>query len=242
MSPLGLRVAGTPPGLVPLPAQLLACQPIPAVAPELAAALGLDPERHHAAGLVTCDQDDALYVALDQVTKVADVEVVFGRSTYAGARHASGPYSGEVLGIVAGAHPDHVGEALWALRELIAGIHFYTFAAPPGAPDRPAFFAHVIGETGRYLAPRAGLAPGAPMAYLIAPPLEAVLGLDAALKAARVRLAKLLPPPSETNFGGGYLAGDLADLEAAAVAFVEAIRGVVDSPLAGLRRPERLRR
>jgi ethanolamine utilization protein EutL len=68
------------------------------------------------------------------------------------------------------------------------------------------------------------------------------VGLDAALKAARVRLVKHFPPPTETNFGGGYLAGELADLEAAAVAFVEAIRAVDRTPLAALRRPERLRR
>ena len=66
--------------------------------------------------------------------------------------------------------------------------------------------------------------------------------VDAALKAADVRLAKHLPPPSETNFGGGYLVGDLAELEAAAVAFVDAIRVIAARPLEALRRPDRLRR
>jgi ethanolamine utilization protein EutL len=80
------------------------------------------------------------------------------------------------------------------------------------------------------------------MAYLIAPPLESVVALDAALKAADVRLAKYFGPPTETNFGGGYLVGELADVEAAARAFTEAIRGVVASPLAGLVRPQRERR
>ena len=59
------------------------------------------------------------------------------------------------------------------------------------------------------------------MAYLIAPPLESIVGLDAACKAANVRLAKWFGPPSETNFGGGYLVGDQTACEAAARAFAE---------------------
>jgi len=47
------------------------------------------------------------------------------------------------------------------------------------------------------------------MAYLIAPPLEAVVAVDAALKAAPVKLAKWIPPPSETNFAGAFLTGEL---------------------------------
>lgn len=236
---LGLTVEAVPPGLVPLPAKVLSVRRIDRIDAGLAAALGLDPIRHVAAGLVTCDQDDALYVALDHATKFAEVDVVFGRSFYAGAKHASGPYSGEVLGILAGADPETVAEGLWALHEgLRDSFLFHTFEGE----QQPAFFACVIAETGRYLAPQAGLEPGAPMAYLIAPPLESVVGVDAALKAADVRLAKHLPPPSETNFGGAWLAGDLPALEAATVAFVEAIREVSRRPLDALRRPARLRR
>jgi len=236
--PLGFTRRRVPEGLVPLPARILACRHIPRVHAALGAALGLDPVKHLSAGLITCDQDDAMYVALDHATKFADVDVVFGRSFYAGSRHASGPFSGEILGILAGAHPDHVAEALWALREGLRTIQFHTFAGE----QQPAFFAQVIAETGRYLAPQADLAPGEPMAYLIAPPMESVVGVDAALKAADVRLVKLLPPPSETNFGGAYLAGSLDQLEAAAEWFVEAIRELVRSPLGALRRPARERR
>ena len=239
MSPLGFTAHEPPADLVALPAKLLACQHIPDVAPSLGAALGLDPDRHRSAGLVTCTQDDALYVALDQVTKFADVDVVFAKSFYAGADHASGPYSGEILGILAGSHPDHIEEALWTLRELLTHIHFHTF---PGE-GRPAFFGHVVSETGTYLPTLAdGIAPGDPMAYLIAPPIEAMLGVDAALKAADVQLAQLIAPPSETNFGGAFLTGALHDLEAATAAFVDAIRDIVASPHRALRRPGHLRR
>jgi len=239
MTLLGLTTEAAPEGLVPLLPRVLACRQIDQVDAQLAAALGLDAGRHTSVGLVTCDQDDALYVALDHATKFANVDVVFGKSFYAGAKHASGPFSGEVLGILAGSDPDEVAEALWTLKEALRDqICFHTFAGE----NQPAFFAHVISETGRYLPPQAGIPVGAPLAYLIAPPLESILGVDAALKAADVKLVKHLPPPSETNFGGAYLSGDLPSVEAAAVAFVEAIRGVADAPLSSLRRPMRLRR
>jgi ethanolamine utilization protein EutL len=236
---MGLRVTTPPDGVVALPVKVLSCRQIDRVDHALQLALGLDPVRHVSAGLITCDQDDPMYVALDHATKFADVDVMFARSFYAGSKHASGPLSGEILGILAGPHPDEVAEGLHALlEELTTSICFHTFAGG----EKSAFFAHVITETGRYLAPQAGIEPGAPMAYLVAPPIETMVAVDAALKAANVRLAKLLPPPSETNFAGAYLTGELADVEAAAVAFAEAVRDVVERPLAAHRRPDRMRR
>jgi ethanolamine utilization protein EutL len=225
--------------LVPQRPKLLSVRQLEQVEPQLARALGLDPSRHVSAGLITCDQDDSLYAALDHATKYADVDVVYAKSFYAGSAHASGPLSGEILGVLAGPNPDEVAEGLWALREaLTSKIHFVTFEGTHG----PAFFPHVIPEAGRYLAPLANVPPGAPLAYLIAPPVEAMVGLDAALKVANVTLQKFFGPPTETNFGGGYLTGSLADVEAAARAFTEAIDAVVRSPLGGLVRPERERR
>jgi ethanolamine utilization protein EutL len=224
--------------LVPLRPKILACRQIDEVDAQLAKAIGLDADRHVSAGLITCDQDDAMYVALDHATKFAEVDVVYAKSFYAGAAHASGPLSGEILGIIAGPHPAEVAEGLWALRSaLLESICFYRFEGTEG----PAFFPHVIGHLGRFLAPQAGVEPGTAMAYLIAPPLESVVGLDASLKIADVRLAKWFGPPTETNYGGGYLVGDLHDVESAAKAFTDAIDAIVSSPQAALVRPERER-
>ncbi len=219
---------------------LLSCRQIDQVDAQLAAALQLDPKRHTSAGLVTCDQDDALYVALDHATKFANVDVLFAQSFYAGSRHASGPYSGEILGILGGSDPDEVAEGIWAVREALRVVRFETFEGP--ADSHPSFLAHVIAETGRYLSPQAGIKAGEPMAYLIAPPLEAVVAVDAALKAAPVKLGKWIPPPSETNFAGAFLTGALPALEAARDAFVEAVAAVDKSPLLAARRPDRMRR
>ncbi len=218
--------------IVPIPPKILACRELPAAEASLLKALGVDAARHGSLGLLTCDQDDSLYVALDHATKFAEVEVVFARSFYAGAAHASGPLSGEILGILGGPDPDVVQEGLEAARRALReDVCFYE---PEGGG--PPFFPHVIGELGRYLSSEAGLHPGDPLGYFIAPPLESTIALDAALKTADVRLVRHLPPPSETNFGGAYLSGKLHDLEAAARAFAEAVIQVASSPLAGMRR------
>lgn len=213
--------------LDPVIPKVLATRLIPRVDPSLAAAYGFDGARLPAVALITCDLDDALYAALDEATKQAPVEVVFARSFYAGSSHASGPTSGEILGVLAGADPEDAARGLTAcITCLEREAHFYT-ANEDGSHT---FFPHVISSLGHYLSREAGLPVGEPMAYLIATPLEAVYGLDAALKAAEVRLVKSFPPPTETNFAGAYLTGTLEACEAAAQAFAAAVVEIASRP------------
>ena len=55
--------------------------------------------------------------------------------------------------------------------------------------------------------------------------------MDAALKAADVKLCKLYAPPSETNFGGGLLTGTRSACDAACAAFRQAVEDVAAQPL-----------
>lgn len=206
--------------LEPLLPKILSVKRLPGADPALLRAYGADPDRHRALGLVTVDQDDPTYVALDEATKHAEVDVVFARSFYAGSRHASGALSGEILGVIAGADIAEVDAGLHALiRCLEHDACFY--AANDDASI--AVFPHVIASLGRYLSVAAGLAPGDPMAYLVAPPMEHTIALDDALKAAEVRAMKIFPPPTETNFAAAYLAGELYACEAAAMAYARAV-------------------
>ncbi len=221
-----------PADLLPLRPKLLTCRAIPFAAPELRDALGCR-AAHTSLGLVTADQDDSMYAALDHATKFARVDVVYAKSLYAGAAHASGPLSGEILGVLAAEDPDEILEGLAALRAYLA--EFACFYTLPGG-SQPAFFPHVIAETGEYLSAAAGIARGEPLAYLIAPPTESMVGIDAALKAADVRLCRFFGPPTETNYGGAYLTGTLYAVQAAAAAFAEAISDVARRPLEAARR------
>lgn len=206
--------------LEPVRPRILATRFIPNAPADLLRAYGFSEGEHGSLGLITCDQDDSLYVALDEATKQSPVDVVFGSSFWAGSNHASGPFSGECLGIIAGPGPAEVREGLQAcVRCLEEDACFYR------ANDAGTLliFPHVVHAIGSYLAKESGLPLGAPMAYLIAPPLEAVIGVDAALKAADVTLQKNFAPPTPTNFAGAYLAGPLEQCEAAALAFAETI-------------------
>jgi ethanolamine utilization protein EutL len=205
--------------LEPIKPRVLGLRAIPNVDPQLARDLKLQPH-HRALGLITCTSDDALYTALDAGTKAADVDVVYARSFYAGSAHASGPLSGEVIGIFAAADEEIVASGISAALHYLETSAWFYAADEAG---RLAFFPHVIPSVGRYLAGLAGVPPGTPMAYLIAPPIEATLGLDAALKAAEVDLKVFYAPPSETNYAGGLLTGSVESVEAAARAFQETV-------------------
>ncbi len=195
--------------------------------PALVIAYGGDPAKHTSLGLVTCDQDDAMYVALDEATKHAQVDVIFAKSFYAGAAHASGRLSGEILGVIAASEPEAIEAGLEALLRCLA--HDACFYDADGKRTITVF-PHVIASLGEYLSREAGLAVGTPMAYLVAPPLEATLGLDAALKAAEVRAVRVTPPPTETNFACAWLTGTLDACEAAAVAYAAAVVEVAGAP------------
>lgn len=179
-------------------------------------------------GILTADCDDVTYVALDEATKAADVEVVYGRSFYAGAAHSSGPLSGEVIGILAGPGPADVRAGLQRAREVIENEACFKAANEDGSL---AFFAHLVSSTGSYLSKEGGIPRGQALAYLIAPPLEAMFAMDAALKAADVEVATFFAPPSETNYGGGYLTGSQAACGAACDAFQQAVLDVAAMPI-----------
>lgn len=208
-------------------AEILAMQIIPRVDRALAKQLDLKPN-HHSIGLVTLTIDDVAYVALDEATKKADVDVVYAKSFYAGAAHASGPLSGEVIGIIAGSTPDAIHSGLEAIEQK---VQFDTYFEAINHNENHTLFAHSVASCGTYLAQLANVQVGTALAYLIAPPLEAVVGLDAAIKAADVELKVFFGPPSETNFGGGLLSGSQSSCQAAADAFREAIENVAKNPV-----------
>ena len=129
--------------------------------------------------------------------------------------------------MLAAAEPEAVEHGLAALLRCLAhDACFYDADGKRGV----TVFPHVVASLGHYLSREAGLAVGDAMAYLVAPPLEATLGLDAALKAADVRAVKVTPPPTETNFACAWLAGTLDACEAAAVAYAAAVVEVAGAP------------
>ena len=203
-----------------IPVKVLAVQYLSAVTPELSRALGTDAP---CLGLLTTDSDDPTYIALDQATKDAQVTVCYGRSFYGGAGNATTPYAGEVVGILAGPTPGAVRSGMESALGELQRVGFEELGGVP-------CLAHTISRCGSFLAKEAGVPEGSPIAYLIAPPLESIFAMDAALKAADVKLCKLYTPPTETNFGGGLLTGTQSACTAACAAFRDAVEKVARQP------------
>ena len=209
-----------------LKCNVLATHTIANVSETLARKLEL-PERYRSIGILTADSDDVTYCALDEATKAAAVEVVYGRSLYAGAANANTKLAGEVIGILAGPNPAEVSSGLRAAVEFMdSGVGFRS----ANEDDSIVYFAHTVSRTGTYLSKISGVREGEALAYLIAPPLEAVVGLDEAMKAADVELVALFEPPSETHCGGGLLTGTQSACKAACEAFAEAVKAVAARP------------
>ena len=206
---------------------LLSLQEIPNAESQLLEQLGV-PEGHKSLGIVTTDCDDVSYAAIDEATKKAEVKVVYAKSFYAGSGNASTKLAGEFIGILAGEDPAEVRAGLNAFTDYIQNVAFFYSANDDGSIP---YFAHCISQTGTYLSEQAGVPVGTSMAYLIAPPNEAIVGLDATLKAADVDLNVFYGPPTETNFAGGLLTGEQWACEEACRAFGAAVCRVADEPV-----------
>jgi ethanolamine utilization protein EutL len=213
--------------LDPIYARALAARLIPNVEPALAKQLGLRSDQR-SLGILTADNDDATYVSIDEATKMADVEVIYAHSFYAGAKHASGLLSGEIIAMLAGPTP---AEASAGLKAAIDYLQIQALWYSANADGSIAFFGHVISQAGSYLSKICNVPLKSPLAYLVAPPIEGVLGLDAALKAADVHIVSYTAPPSETNYMGAILTGDQSACKAATGAFRDVVLDVAARPI-----------
>lgn len=208
---------------------VLSVQYIPNADPALLKSLRVI-KGYNSLGIITTDCDDVGYSALDEATKKAEVRVVYAKSMYAGAANANTKLAGEFIGILAGPNPEEVRSGMEAAISYMENDACFYSA---NDDDSIVYFAHCISSTGSYLSRQCKILPGEAIAYLIAPPCEAMKGLDAALKAADVEMKAFYGPPSETNFAGGLLTGDQAACKAACEAFADQVCRIANDPVEG---------
>lgn len=207
-----------------LRANILGIRLIANISQELSKGMELD-GKYHCIGIITADSDDVLYTALDEATKAAEVDVIYARSMYAGAGNASTKLAGEVIGILGGTSPAEVRSGINAVINYVNNGDCFISA---NDDDSINYYAHTVSRTGSYLSSVAGVKEGEALAYLIAPPLEAIYGIDAALKAADVKMSVMFNPPSETNYGGALLTGTQSACHAACTAFAQAVQSIAE--------------
>lgn len=210
-----------------IPANILSVQYIPHADPGLIKGLRLI-KGYGSLGILTVDSDDVGYTALDEATKKADVRVAYAKSMYAGASNASTRLAGEFIGILAGPTPEEVRSGVEAAVAYIQNVACFYSA---NQDNSIIYYAHCISRTGSFLSKESKVPLGSALAYLIAPPCEAMKGLDAALKAAPVELKVLFSPPTQTNFAGGLLTGEQSACQAACEAFAEQVCRIADQPI-----------
>ena len=144
--------------LDPIQAKVLAARIIPYVDSDFATHLGL-PARQRSIGIFTADNDDATYVSIDEATKMAEVDVIYAHSFYAGSKHASGLLSGEIIAVLAGADPAEVQAGMDAAAQYLQKSAWWYSANQDGSI---AFFPHVIAQCGKYLSKTANVPIGTP--------------------------------------------------------------------------------
>jgi ethanolamine utilization protein EutL len=183
---------------------------------------------HVSLGVFTADSDDVAYTALDEATKKADIAVAYAKSFYGGTANANTKLAGEMIGVISAKNPADVKTGLEVIANFIEHSAYFISANEDGSI---AYFAHCVSRTGSFLSNMCGIEQGASIAYLIAPPLEAMYALDVALKATDTTLVNFYGPPTETNFGGGILTGSQASCKAATQAFATAVKEVAKNPI-----------
>ena len=157
-----------------IPVKVLAVRYLANASASLCKALGAQ-EGYTCLAMLTTDSDDATYIALDEATKAAQVQVCYSHSFYAGAANATTPNAGEVIGILAAQTPGAVRAGMEAALSALEQVGFTEVENVP-------YLAYTVSRSGSFLAQQAQVPEGAPLAYLIAPPLESMYALDAAMK------------------------------------------------------------
>lgn len=211
-----------------LRAEVVTKKIIPNVSEDLAKALKLKPH-HKSIGIITASIDDVTFIALDECTKTADVDVVYAECNYSGFEGHLADLAGEAIGIIAGPNPAEVKSGLEACAYECENGAYYIYA---NDDENSIYLAHNISSSGTFLSIGAGVEPGVPLAYCIAPPTESIYAMDAALKAADVKLIEMYYPPYSTSkYGGGLFTGSQSACQAACDAFAQASIYVARNPL-----------
>lgn len=184
-------------------------------------------QSHNSMGIMTVKTDLLAYTAFDEVTKFLDVEVIYAKSTYCGHQRATTKLAGEFIGIICGENPDEIKDALNFISHYMdRGAGEIQFANDDeGIP----FYCKLISKPGSYFSNIANSNDEA-LCFLIAPPLEAVYAIDAALKATSAHLRYNFAPPTATNFSGAILGGSESTCREACLAFTKAMNEIAKNP------------
>ena len=175
------------------------------------------PENHSNIGIFTTETDEAGYVAIDESTKEANICAAYARSSYGGLGCENG---GQMLGVISGTSIDDVKAGLSYIIDFVnnkAGLY--------SANDEGSitYFAQTIASIGSYFSKRLNLPKGTSIAYVSAPPLEGIIGVDEVLRTTEVKIVEFRDTLTTSNRSGAIFTGTSSDCDAACSAFAQAV-------------------
>lgn len=186
------------------------------------------PETHRSVGFIACDNEDVMWLALDDATKKAKIEIVHAETVYGGVDYSWSRYGGEITAVLSGENVSDVQNGLRYTKEYIenkAAIYMLDEEGTLG------YYEDWIPRAGRYYQKKLGIAEGTSLAYLVSTPVESTYALDKALKASQTKIAEMFYPPTRVNTGGGVLVGTESACRAAVQTFAEAVEYCAFHPM-----------
>lgn len=186
------------------------------------------PAGHQSVAFFSVDNDDAAYLAVDDATKKADIQVIHGETFYGGSTCSWSKYGGSVFVMFSGPKVADVRSGLAYVKDFIDHrTELCCFDGDPGT----AFYAQCVPRAGKYFRDLCGIEEGSAYAYLVGGPIETNYALDKALKAGETRIVKYWYPPSHANSSGAVLAGTESACRSAALAFKDGLRFAIEHPM-----------
>ncbi|MBK5244388.1 MAG: ethanolamine utilization microcompartment protein EutL [Eubacteriaceae bacterium] len=176
-------------------------------------------------GIFTTQYDGVGYCAADEATKAANVDVVYIKTLYGSG---AGLNDGQVFGVITGPTVSDVESGLRYIRDFAekkASVYSVN------KDDTNLIYAELVPKIGKYFSKTYGLPIGSSIAFLFAPALEGIVGIDEALTVADVEVVKFFGPPTNSNLSGIIVTGTQSNCKTACEAFKKAIIDCVNDPV-----------
>ena len=186
------------------------------------------PEEHQSVGIISADCEDVMWLAVDDATKKAKIEVLHIETVYGGVQYAWSKFGGEITAIISGPKVSDVKSGLMYIKNYVenhSGNYVFNEEGSLGC------YVDLVPRVGKYYQKTLGVKEGESIAYLVSTPVESTYGIDKALKASNARLVDLFETPSRVITGGAILAGTESACKAAVDAFVDAVEYCVYHPM-----------
>ncbi len=186
------------------------------------------PKDHLCLGIIACDVENVMYLALDEASKKANIKVVYSSAAFTGHSNAWADIRGQVVGMISAKNLEDVRKGLEYTRSFIEKeAELYTFDE-----DRSLLcYAHLIPRAGKYYQERYGIPQGMAAGHVACSPLENTYALDKALKAGNTKIAELFEMPVKSNIGGAVLYGSYAACKSSIDSYIQEVEYCFLHPL-----------